>query len=203
MVKKLKQRMAKVLTAAMIMSSLRYIGVVSNKPLYANMNYVKPFHSADYISATIEPVKHIEVSASNDIQEQKIEMNTAPVIYEEPTQDLPLSSYEIDLIALVTMAEAEDQPELGQRLVIDTILNRADNQRCSIHDVIYAPNQFSSVWNGRIDRCFVMEEIRNLVIDELLSRTNFEVLYFTADHYGKYGIPMFSVGDHYFCKGEK
>ena len=200
MVKKLKQRMAKVLTAAMIMSSLRYIGVVSNKPLYANMNYVKPFHSADYISATIEPVKHIEVSISNDIPEQ--ETNTTPVIYEEQTQDLPLSSYDIDLISLVTMAEAEDQPELGQRLVIDTILNRADNQRCSIHDVIYAPNHFSSVLNGRIDRCFVMEEIRNLVIDELLSRTNFEVLYFTADHYGKYGIPMFSVGDHYFCKGE-
>ena len=37
-----------------------------------------------------------------------------------------LSTEEIELIALVTMAEAEGEPEEGKRLVIDTILNRVD-----------------------------------------------------------------------------
>ena len=51
---------------------------------------------------------------------------------EEPEQveeewPYPISQEEIELIALVTMAEAEGETELGQRLVIDTILNRVDD----------------------------------------------------------------------------
>ena len=48
-----------------------------------------------------------------------------------------LSADEIDLIALVTMAEAEGESEYGKRLVIDTILNRMDSE--------YFPNTISEV----------------------------------------------------------
>lgn len=116
--------------------------------------------------------------------------------------ELSLTNEEIDLLALVTMAEAEGESELGKRLVIDTILNRVDSEiryfPDNVTDVIYQKNAFTSMWNGRVDRCYVTEEIRQLVIEELKSRTNSEVMYFCAGGYSKYGTPMFIEGNHYF-----
>lgn len=114
--------------------------------------------------------------------------------------DVSLSTEEIELIALVTMAEAEGEPEEGKRLVIDTILNRVDFGEfpSTVTEVIYQPEQFSSMWNGRIDDCYVMEEICQLVEEELKCRLNNEVMFFTAGGYGKFGVPMFQVGNHYF-----
>ena len=79
--------------------------------------------------------------------------NLTPEVKNEP--DYPLTQEEIDLIALVTMGEAEGETELGKRLVIDTILNRIDHPSFpdTVYDVIYQPNQFSVMWNSRIDRC--------------------------------------------------
>lgn len=112
----------------------------------------------------------------------------------------PYTSDEIDLIALITMAEAEGEGEYGQRLVIDTILNRLDSERFpdTVSDVVYQRNQFSCVSDGRVDRCYVREDIRNLVEEELVSRTNTDVLFFRTGHYSKYGTPAFSVENHYF-----
>lgn len=113
---------------------------------------------------------------------------------------ISLSIEEIELIALVTMAEAEGEPEEGKRLVIDTILNRVDFGEfpSTVTEVIYQPEQFSSMWNGRIDECYVMEEICQLVEEELKCRLSNEVMFFTAGGYGKFGVPMFQVGNHYF-----
>lgn len=111
-----------------------------------------------------------------------------------------ISKEEVELIALVAMAEAEGETELGQRLVIDTILNRVDSPNFpdSVVEVIYQPNQFTSMWNGRVDRCYVTEEFVNLVKEELLKRTNHECVFFTAGDYGEYGVPMFKECCHYF-----
>ena len=128
---------------------------------------------------------------------------TPAVTYGVLEKEEPLMSREdIELIALVTMAEAEGECEEGKRLVIDTILNRVDSEIAyfpdTVEEVVYQKNQFSSMWNGRVDRCEITEEICLLVEEELESRTNSEVLYFHAKKYGKYGTPLFSVGDHYF-----
>lgn len=124
----------------------------------------------------------------------------------EPVEEwlYPLSEDEINLIALVTMAEAEGETELGKRLVIDTILNRVDNPHYpdNVTDVIYEKNQFSSMWNGRIDRCYIMPEIVELVKEELLERTNYDCIFFTAGGYSKYGKPMFQECCHYFSSYE-
>lgn len=133
-----------------------------------------------------------------------------PIITEtavEPTEDVwpySISQEEIDLIALVTMAEAEGETELGKRLVIDTILNRMDDSHFpdTVHDVIYYPNAFSVMWNGRIDRCYVMDEIVELVKEELLERTNYECVFFMSGGYSKYGEPMFQECCHYFSSYE-
>lgn len=127
--------------------------------------------------------------------------------YDEPTVEIwpySITQEEIDLIALVTMAEAEGETELGKRLVIDTILNRMDDPHFpdTVHDVIYSPNAFSVMWNGRIDRCCVMPEIVELVKEELLNRTNDECVFFMAGEYSKYGEPMFQECCHYFSSYE-
>ena len=115
--------------------------------------------------------------------------------------EIDLSDDEIDLIALVTMAEAEGEPEEGQRLVIDAILNRVESEHFpdTVTDVVYQPNQFAPMQNGRIERCYVRDDIRALVIEELKSRTNTDVVFFTAGSYGSYGTPLFQVGNHYFA----
>lgn len=111
-----------------------------------------------------------------------------------------ISSSDLDLLSLIMVAESEGECEDGQRLVIDTVLNRVDSPKFpnTIHDVIYQKNQFSSVWNGRVNRCSVTDKDRQLVLEEVQSRRNYEVLYFTAGKYGAYGTPMFKVGNHYF-----
>ena len=118
------------------------------------------------------------------------------------TYEYSLTEEEIELIALVTMAEAEGESEYGKRLVIDTILNRVDHDKFpdNVEDVIYQKGQFSSMWNGRVDRCYVDDYICDLVRDELEDRTNEETIFFTAGKYGKYGEPMFSEGNHYFSR---
>lgn len=129
------------------------------------------------------------------------EPETTPVIATPEVEDgYSLTEEEIELIARVTMAEAEGECEEGQRLVIDTILNRVDMQYFpnTVHEVIYEPNQFTSMWNGRIDDCFVMDDIYELVLEELENRTNYEVCFFQKYYFCEYGTPIKQVENHYF-----
>ena len=56
------------------------------------------------------------------------------------------------------MAEAEGECEEGKRLVIDTILNRVDSEHFpdTVYEVIYQPNQFSSMWNPFVEKPYVI-----------------------------------------------
>lgn len=154
------------------------------------------------------PTAYVKESQSTIFDEVKVRQVKAAahepdlVVEETPeSEEIYISEDEINLIALVTMAEAEGESEEGKRLVIDTILNRVDSEHFpdTISEVIYQPNQFTSMWNGRVDRCYVMDDICQLVREELVSRTNSEVVFFTAGKYGAYGKPMFQVGNHYFA----
>lgn len=122
----------------------------------------------------------------------------APIKVEEPE---PLMSNEdMSLIALVTMAEAEGESEMGKRLVIDTILNRVDHPRWpdTVQKVIYQQGQFSCMWNGRADRCYVRDDILQLVKEELMERTNTRCIFFRTGRYPSDGTPLFQEGNHYF-----
>lgn len=115
-------------------------------------------------------------------------------------EETPAYDDEVELLALVTIAEAEGESEYGKRLVIDTVLNRVDSEHYpdTIYGVIYQPHQFTSMTNGRVDRCVVTDEVRQLVREEMASRTNYDVIFFRTDHYSQYGTPLFQVGCHYF-----
>lgn len=164
----------------------------------------KPIQIEDITTVTIDEVvvtPHPLLVASSEeeiVEEVVVEEIEDAVVEELPT----ISQEEIELIALVTMAEAESESEMGKRLVIDTILNRVDSDLSyfpdTITQVIYQPDQFSPIWDGRINDCYVDEDICQLVREELKSRTNYDVLYFHADKYGKYGTPLFAEGNHYF-----
>lgn len=162
--------------------------------------------SVTTISTAEEPVLEAEV--------MPLYISTASY---KPTEDISVMSMEeteekeellsdedIALIALVTMAEAEGECEEGKRLVIDTILNRIDSEHFpdTAYDVIYQPYQFSSMWNGRVDRCEVRDDICQLVKEELECRKNYDVIFFTAGCYSDYGVPMFQVENHYFSSYE-
>ena len=98
------------------------------------------------------------------------------------------------------MAEAEGESELGKRLVIDTILNRVDSSYYpnTISGVIWQKGQFSSMYNGRVNKCYVSDDICRLIKEELEYRRDNSVIYFRTCYYSSYGKPMYQVGNHYF-----
>ncbi len=150
---------------------------------------------------TIEVQPTIKAEPIVIISEQPLEETVSAVEIEECVEDEELLSREdIELIAVVTMAESEGECEEGKRLVIDTILNRMDSPYFpdTVHDVVYQKSQFSSMWNGRVNKCTVQDDICQLVEEELRDRSNSDTIFFTAGGYGKYGNPMFQLGNHYF-----
>lgn len=154
----------------------------------------------EYVIEEVIDIPVVEIP-SEPVVESVEQVETIVVEEEiEEVVELPLTDEEIDLVALVTMAEAEGECEEGKRWVIDVILNRLDSPRFpnTIHGVIYAKNQFECMTNGRVDRCYVRDDIRQLVIEELKSRTNDHVHYFRTDHYHNFGVPVDQVGNHYF-----
>ena len=119
-------------------------------------------------------------------------------------ENLQVTQEEIELIALCVMAEAEGECEYGQRLVIDVILNRVDDPHFpdTIYDVIYQKNQFAGMYGDRITRCYVKDELVQLVREVLENRTEYDVVFFRTGHYHSYGVPKFQVGAHYFSSYE-
>lgn len=141
------------------------------------------------VETVIEPLRIVaDISSQSEVVQENSK--------EQVTDD------DIYLLAWIAMGEAEGESEEGQRLVIDTVLNRVDSESFpdSIHGVIFQENQFSCVTNGRLNRTAPTDEMIELVEEELDNRCNSETLYFTAGKYGRYGEPLFQVGNHYFSK---
>lgn len=150
-------------------------------------------------------VSVVETETSTEMQESETETfifdGSNTEVESTHTADVRIiSDDELELLALVTMAEAEDESELGKRLVIDTVLNRVDSSHFpnTITDVIYQKHQFTSMWNGRYKKTYVDDYVRNLVLEELKDRTNSDVIFFRMGRYSDYGTPLFKEDGHYF-----
>lgn len=171
------------------------------------VNYAEPIAIVEMVDEKEQEVIVEEVLVETVAQPEEPELLGVMEVVEEILEVIEEPQYtltdeEINLIALVTMAEAEGESEYGKRLVIDTILNRADHDYWywpdTVTDVIYQEGQFEAMWNGRVDDCYVREDIVQLVKEELENRTNSEVLYFRTKRYSDYGTPSFKEGNHYF-----
>ena len=158
---------------------------------------IMPFAVVPAQTVSDEPITPQDIPV---IEVQKEVVYDVIDIPEPSRSEIRMSESDINLIALVTMAEAENQCEEGKRLVISTILNRVDSERFpdTVYDVIYQASQFTCMWNGRVDRCYVKEDIRQLVVEEVISRSNNDVVFFRGGRYSSYGTPFAQVGDHYF-----
>lgn len=125
----------------------------------------------------------------------------------EPVEEVDARAYtgpytddEIEYLAMLVTAEAGNQPVLGKRLVIDTVLNRVEHPNFpnTIREVIDQTNQFSPVVSGSIYRYSATDEMVALIREEIEHRTDPDVIFFRANEYGPYGIPMYKLGGHYF-----
>ena len=101
---------------------------------------------------------------------------------------------EIVLIGKLVHHEAENQSELGKRLVIDTVLNRVESPDFpdTVDEVISQPGQYCDPSD------YPPREIYTLVAEEIYMRTNDKVLYFKTKNYHKFAKPIVKEGDHYF-----
>ena len=155
----------------------------------------------DASGVVYRPLPNLQQISENIVENMKPEPEPVDVEPEPvATPQTDISEEEIRLIALITMAEAEAEPEYGQRLVIDTILNRKDHEAFpdTVTEVVYQKNQFECVSNGRVDRCYVKEELVQMVREEIANRTNYDVIFFRTKHYSEYGTPLFRECCHYF-----
>lgn len=104
------------------------------------------------------------------------------------------SPEEVVQIGKIVQHEAPHESELGQRLVIDTILNRVESEEFpnTVAEVIGQPGQYCNPSK------YPPEKIYRLVADEIYTRTNARVLWYRTKKYHKYGEPIMQEGSHYF-----
>lgn len=164
------------------------------KPYYLTEEYVEMKRAeedqaqqeAEHLRASIEEYQERQqAEAERQFKENQIETDEDPEIYE---------------MANCVEAEAGNQDDLGKRYVADVILNRVDDPDFpdTIHGVISQKYQFSSFWDGGMDKWKPTEEAIRICREELEARTNTSLLFFTAGEFNPYGTPAFIHGDHYF-----
>lgn len=115
-----------------------------------------------------------------------------------PEEDMIDDMFET--VVEVVEAEAGNQPEEGQRLVVDVIGNEAG---WDMAKVVINHGRFRSYPDGCAKwRSSITEELRQLVADEWLREDKADggagVWYFRTGHYHSFGHKFKQVGDHYF-----
>lgn len=87
---------------------------------------------------------------------------------------------EQELLARVVEAEAGNQGLYGKRLVVAVIYNRVESDKFpnTIYEVLTSPHQFSTVWNGAVDKMEITDETLFAIEFERTHRADDEILYF-------------------------
>lgn len=108
----------------------------------------------------------------------------------------------IEELARCVEAEAGNQSQYGKRLVVDVILNRAEDSDWpdTVIEVIHKPYEFSSYWDGRMAQMTPTEETYEAIRMEIRERSFPSLYYFAEGNYSRYGTPWKKVEDHYFSK---
>ncbi len=189
------------------------ISVEPSIPMVMNVIDIQPTIEMASISVVksneFEEAQELEITVEENEEDDYVEILSQPVIFPDAYYNPETEEYneeefwdDMELVALVCVAESEGESEMGKRLVIDTIFNRLDSPYFpnTIHDVIYQrnPEQYSCVWNGRLNKVEYNEYIASLVIEEMNNRTNTDVIYFKTNGYFSFGNPILQEGSHFF-----
>lgn len=152
-------------------------------------------HTKSYQMSTTPPEKEIEYIYIESEPEVITEYVYIPI--EEEETYLNLTAEECDLLEQIAYAEAKGEGTRGMMLVMNVVLNRANKDGISIHDVIYAPGQFYT--EGMTP--YVSEECHEalaLVMDGC--DDSLGALYFNCDGYRNEKEPLFQYKNHYFSR---
>ena len=89
---------------------------------------------------------------------------------------------EQELLARVVEAEAGNQGIIGKRLVVAVIYNRVESEKFpdTVYDVLTSPHQFSTVWNGQVEKMEITPETLFAIEIERAHRSDNEILYFNC-----------------------
>jgi len=147
--------------------------------------------------------KRVEVDIDLSILEPPTIESNEPQVVAIPEEEVWTEEFcdSLEILASCVEAEAGNQDLKGKRLVCDVILNRVESDRFpdSIEAVVTQKYQFSTYWDGSMDRVVPSEETFEAVQMEIYGeRLDREILFFTAENYNTYCIPGYIYGDHYF-----
>lgn len=111
-----------------------------------------------------------------------------------------VSQDDVELLARLVYLEARNQPEVGQRAIVESVLNRILDERFpnTVHDVIYQKGQFST--SQYINSTTPTQEqynIVNMVLNETSPILDENTIYFSTFPQTKNITAI--INDHYFC----
>lgn len=158
-------------------------------------------------SECAETVAGWEIAPVQPETDRFVDVNkmTAQTCGEMTPEQLAEESYydDLELLAICVEAEAGNQGLEGKRLVADVILNRVDDATGTwgntIREVITEPGQFSSYWDGGMEKIQeASEETYHAVQMETAERGYPGIYYFREGTWSEYGTPWKKVGNHYF-----
>lgn len=143
----------------------------------------------------------LHVNAMEVVDDRWIYDQHTNIGYEEDIEE-EIRLGEMELISQLVEAEAGNQPFEGKCLVADVILNRVDSPDFpnTIEEVIFQDNQFSVILNGAWEKAAwnMKDDDFTSVAQEMVKRTNRDVLYFNNSCCVSGGGKPFKVGDHWF-----
>ena len=145
-----------------------------------------------------ETYRYIESNYTQNTLIQTQVMEECKQVQEEEEQSYYFTSME--LFARCVEAEAGNQGMLGKRMVACVILNRVEDKDWpdTIVGVITKPYEFTTWWDGAIERAEPTEETYEAIRLEMEERSYPGLFYFCSTGYSEYGTPWKKVGDHYF-----
>ncbi len=131
-------------------------------------------------------------------------------IERKPQMCFRLTDEEFDLLSRLTAAEAEGEGFEAQYAIACVIMNRVRSESFpdSISEVIWQEEpvrQFSSMWNGRYERCNVTDSCYEAVqyMVEYGNELPEDVLYFTSCGYLPNTDPYMQIGNMFFSRQKR
>lgn len=182
--------------------SLAIGGIIGSLAGYGHIQSAQIWDQKKHIAALENQVEDLKNRSAAYSSEAEIAWSYS--VTELTVEDLREQEYydSLEMLAQLVEAEAGNQSLEGKRLVVDVVLNRvaSDDFPDTIAEVINQTNQFACMSDGGFERAGwrMQDEDYKAVLLELEERLNYDILYFTAEAYGKYGTPAFREGDHYF-----